>query len=154
MSDFPDKEYFEDLSVGEILEYGEIRVTAESIKAFGRDYDPEPYHTDEAAAKDSLLGELIASGVQVAGWLRRMNVDAFPNMRSEISPGWDEIRWVAAVRPGDVLSARSEVIETRPLKSWPQLGLVRCHHTVVDQSGEAKMTLISNVFYKRRPRAH
>ena len=150
-NEYPDKHYFEDFAVGETLNYGEVTVTAAAIKAFAREYDPEPYHLDEELAKDSMLGELIASGVQIAGWWRRMSVDAFPNLRSEISPGWDEIKWKAPARPGDVLSASSEIIEARPLASRPTLGLIRLQHALTDQHGELKMTHISSVFFKRRP---
>ncbi len=150
-NEYPDKRFFEDFTVGEVLRYGEAQVTAEAIKAFGREYDPEPYHVDETLAKESFIGELIASGVQMAGWARRMNVDAFPNLRSEISPGWDAIAWKAPARHGDVLTTTSEVIEARPLNSRPTLGLIRFQHALRDQRDELKMTFISNVFYRRRP---
>ena len=148
-----DKRWFEDFVVGELMEYGQVEVTEELILSFGRDYDPEPYHTDTEAAKNSIFGGLIASGLQVAALSRRMNVEAFPNLSSEGSPGWEEVRWRKPVRPGDILHTRTRVIETRPLSSRPELGLARFEHAVVDAEGEEKMTAIATVFYRRRPEA-
>lgn len=146
------KRWFEDFAEGEELEYGETLVTRDDIVEFGRKYDPEPYHTDEEAAKETLFGTLVASGVQVAGWWRRMNLEAFPDLFSEGSPGWDEIRWTAPVVPGEVLSVRSRVEATRPLRSRPHLGLVQFRSEVFDRgSGAVKMTLRSTIFYRRRP---
>lgn len=145
-----DKRHYEDFAVGEVMEYGAIEVTADAIIDFAREYDPEPYHTDPEAAKGTLLGELCASGTQVCAWYRRMNFDAFPDMTSEASPGWDRIRWLKPVVPGDILSVRSTVTEMRPLGSKPHLGLVVFNQEVVNQHGELKSTLSAAVFYRRR----
>lgn len=146
-----DKRWFEDFVEGEVLEYGRVEVSEEAIVAFGRAYDPEPYHTDPEAAKTSLFGELIASGLHIAAMSRRMNVEAFPNLSSEGSPGWEQVRWLKPVRVGDVLHTRTTVLETRPLNSRPEHGLVRFQHAVIDDAGEVKMTAIAVVFYRRRP---
>ncbi len=146
-----EKRWFEDFVVGEVLEYGRVEVTEAAIVAFGREYDPEPYHTDPVAAKESLFGELIASGLHVAALSRRMNVEAFPNLASEGSPGWDEVRWRKPVRVGDIVHTRTTVLETRALASRPDHGLVRFDHSVIDDTGELKMTAIAIVFYRRRP---
>lgn len=145
------KRWFEDFVEGETLEYGHVTVTADAIMDFGRAYDPEPYHTDPEAAKASLFGELIASGLHVAALSRRMNVEAFPNLASEGSPGWDEVRWLNPVRVGDTVRTRTTVVETRALKSRPEHGLVKFRHEVVDAADEVKMAAIAVVFYRRRP---
>lgn len=145
-----DKRHYEDFAVGEVMEYGATEVTADAIIAFAREYDPEPYHTDPEAAKDTLLGGLCASGTQVGAWYRRMNFDAFPNMNSEASPGWDNIRWLKPVVPGDILSVRSTVTEMRVLESKPHLGMVKFDQEVLNQHGELKSTLSATVFYRRR----
>ena len=89
----------------------------------------------------------------VASISRRMNVEAFPNLASEGSPGWDEVRWRQPVRPGDVLHTRTKVLEKRPLKSRPEHGVIRFEHAVIDDTGEVKMTAIAIVFYRRKPAA-
>jgi acyl dehydratase len=143
--------YFEDFKPGDRFDYGDELVTREDIIAFGRAFDPEPFHTDEAAAKDSMFGGLIASGLHVAALWRRMNVAAFPGIAMGGSPGWDEVRWVAPVRPGDRLSVASECLETRPLKSRPEMGLVRFFHRILGQDGAVRMTHVAIVFVRKRP---
>lgn len=142
--------YFEDFRPGDSFAYGDELVTRESIIAFARDYDPEPYHLDEDAARDSIFGGLIASGLQVAALWRRMNVAAFPGVANEGSPGWDEVRWLAPVRPGDRLTVTTRVLETRPLNSRPGIGLVRFFHSITDQEGAARMTITANLFVRCR----
>jgi acyl dehydratase len=143
--------WYEDFAVGQRFAYGRVAVTAAKIKEFAREYDPEPYHVDEAAAAASIFGGLIASGLQVAGWWRRACVDAFPNLRDEGSPGWDEVRWVRPTRPGETLSVITEVIEMRPLKSRPTIGFLRWKHALVAGPGEERMNFIGMLFVRRRP---
>ncbi len=151
---FPHR-WFEDFAVGHIFRYGGIQVTAEKILSFGREYDPEPFHADPARAQ-ALFGGLIASGVQSAAWWRRMNFDAFPGVGADgtsgASPGWDEIRWKSPVRPGDILSVRSEIVEARPLGSRPTMGLIRWRNEMGNQHGEIRQTHLSTVFLRKRPR--
>ena len=142
--------YFEDFRPGDSFAYGDELVTRDSIVEFARTYDPEPFHLDEAAARASIFGGLIASGLQVAALWRRMNVAAFPGVANEGSPGWDEVRWLAPVRPGDRLTVTSRVLETRPLKSRPGIGLVRFLHSITDQEGAARMTITANLFVRCR----
>jgi len=145
-----DKACFEDFAVGETFEYGEEKVTAEAIIAFATQFDPEPYHVDEEKAKESIFGGLIASGLYVASLWRKMHQKAFEHVPSEGSPGWDEIRWKTPTRPGDVLRARSCVREARPLKSRPQLGVLKIDHELVNQDDVVRMTFTGIIFYKRR----
>lgn len=147
---FPHR-WWDDFAVRQRFAYGSVAVTAERIKAFAREYDPEPYHVDEAAAATSIFGGLIASGLQVAGWWRRACVDAFPHLQDQGSPGWDEVRWVAPTRPGETLSVRTEVVELRPLKSRPTLGFLRWKHALVTAAGEERMTFVGMLFVRRRP---
>jgi len=142
--------HFEDFDVGQELEYGKATVTAEEIIRFGREFDPEPYHVDEERAKDSIFGTLIASGIHMAAMLRRMQADAFGKLRSQGSPGWDELRFLAPTRPGDVLHVRSKVLDTRLSNSRPTIGIVRMQHEVIDVEGTVKTRVTSSVFFDRR----
>ena len=142
--------HFEDFEAGQEFEYGKSTVTAEEIIRFGREFDPEPYHVDEQQAKDSIFGTLIASGIHMAAMLRRMQANAFGNLRSQGSPGWDQLQFLAPTRPGDVLHVRTSVLETRLSKSRPTIGIVRMQHEVVDAKGEVKTRVSSSVFYDRR----
>lgn len=145
-----DKRHYEDFSIGEVLTYGAMLVTADMIVEFARQFDPEPYHMDAELAKDSIFGELVASGVHVAALYRRMNFDAYPNLTTEGSPGWGDLRFVRPTRPGDILSVRSTVLEMRPLKSRPTIGMIRFNQEVFNQDDELKTSLIAVVFFTRR----
>ena len=142
--------HFEDFEVGQELEYGRAVLTTEEIIRFGREFDPEPYHVSEEAAKDSLFGELIASGLHMAAVLRRLQADAFGKLRSQGSPGWADLQFLAPTRPGDVIHARTKVLETRKSGSRPTLGIVTMQHELVDDTGEVKTRVRSTVFYDRR----
>lgn len=141
---------FEDFEVGQEMEYGRAVVTAEEIIRFGREFDPEPFHIGEEEARETMFGELIASGIHMAAMLRRMQADGFGNIRSQGSPGWDKLQFVAPTRPGDVLHVRTTVLETRVSKSRPNLGIVRMGHEVIDERGEVKTRVLTTAFYDRR----
>ena len=147
--------YLEDFSVGDTREFGRYTVSLEEVMEFGRKYDPQPFHIDEAAAAKSHFGGLIASGWHTCGMFMKMLADDF-NSRgggSLGSPGVDELRWLKPVRPGDVLSVRGEVLEARPSKSKPERGIVRSRFEVFTEDGTVVMSLTSVSLMSRRPRA-
>ncbi|MDE0717248.1 MAG: MaoC/PaaZ C-terminal domain-containing protein, partial [Rhodospirillaceae bacterium] len=110
----PDLLYFEDFAPGTVFEWGATTVTEESIVAFGREFDPVPIHTDSAAARRSEFGGLIASGWQVAALMQRMQYESYIKRAALIaSPGVDGLEFLRAVRPGDRLSLRVEVVKCR-----------------------------------------
>ena len=149
-----DKLYFEDFSPGEVREYGSMEVNAHRIKSFAEQFDPQPFHLDEVAARETMAGGLIASGWHTAAMLMRMNYDGFLNrMASQGGLGVEEINWVKPVRPGDRLSARCTIVSARPSKSKPQLGLVDFHFDVLNQQGETVMTQKLLALVERRPAA-
>ena len=112
--------YFDDYRKGEVVEVGDYLVTREEIIDFAGRYDPQPFHLDEAAARESIYGGLIASGWMTCGVLMRMLVDNFVSPVSSMgSPGIDELRWLKPVRPGDRLRARVTVVDTRRSSSRP-----------------------------------
>jgi len=145
------KRYLEDFEVGETLELGSCRVTREEILEFARRYDPQPFHVDEAAARQSIYGGLIASGWHTTAMLMRLLVDGMAGVNSMGSPGTDEIRWLKPVRPGDTLTARAVVLDVVPSRSKPDRGHMRAAYEVFNQKGEKVMTMISRGIYARRP---
>ena len=143
--------YWEDLPVGTVIDLGTRRVTRDEIVEFARKYDPQSFHTDEEAAKDSIYGGLIASGWHTCVMMIRLLCDTLLLRAASLgSPGIDEIRWVRPVRPGDTLHARMEVIESRASRSKPDRGLVKSRWEVRNQTGEVVMTMAGVGMYRRR----
>ena len=109
--------YFNDFKAGMVEELGGRKVTREEIVAFAREFDPQPFHLDDEAARRTPFGGLIASGWHTAAIVQRLVVDGFVNASASLgSPGVDELRWLKPVRPGDELAVRFEVTETIPSK--------------------------------------
>lgn len=150
---FPERVWFEDFAVGDRFSFGAFALSADEIVAFAQAYDPEPFHLSEETALALGWGGLIASGLHMASILRRLSKDAFPNVETVISPGWDEVRWLAPARAGDCLGAESEVISARPLKSRPGEGALQMQNEVSNQDGIVVMTAITNWFVRCRPAA-
>ncbi len=144
--------FYEDIPVGAVRESEGYAVTREEILEFGRRFDPQPFHVDEAAARRSPFGGLIASGWHTAAIAMRLTVDTMmgPGRGSLGSPGVDDLRWLWPVRPGDTLTVRCEVVDKRPLESKPDRGLVRTRTTVRNQRGEDVMTMVGLGFFPRR----
>lgn len=144
--------YWEDLEVGRAVPLGEKQVTQEEIIAFGREFDPQPMHTDEVAAADSMFGGLIASGWHSCAILMRMICDAYlVNSSSLGSPGLDEVNFLAPVRPGDTLRASMTCLESRPSGSRPDIGIAKVLYELNNQHGELVLTWHCNQFFGRRP---
>jgi acyl dehydratase len=149
-----DRLYFEDFPPGEVVEYGDMEVSAVRIKAFAEQFDPQPFHLDENAARDSMAGGLIASGWHTAAMLMRMNCDHFLNRSAaQGSPGIEEVNWLKPVRPGDRLRVRRTTVSARASASRPELGLVDFMFEVVNQKGEVAMTQKNVILFTRRPAA-
>ena len=144
--------YFEDVEVGDAAEFGEYQVTAEEVVAFAERYDPQPFHTDEAAARDSVFGGLVASGWHTAAMCMRMRVDAegkeVPLLGSR---GVDELRWRRPVRPGDTLRVRTEVVDKRPSKSRPDRGYVNTLVEGLNGDDEVAISWIGLGIVERTP---
>ncbi|ADZ69608.1 MaoC family dehydratase [Polymorphum gilvum] len=143
--------YFEDFRPGERIPLGEKAVTREEIVAFAREFDPQPFHLDEAAAEASLLGGLAASGWHTAAMYMRLLVDGLlGSSAGQGAPGIDRLVWRRPVRPGDVLSAEAEVVSARPLRSRPGLGIVSFRFTVTNQHGDTVMTVENPILFSCR----
>lgn len=144
--------YFEDFPPGEIIEFGDREVSAEEIVEFASDYDPQPFHLDAEAAKDSQVGTLIASGWHTGVMLMRMTCDEYLlRTASEGAPGCEEINWLKPVKPGDRLRARRTILSARVSRSRPEIGIVEFGYEVLNQNREVVMTQKHSGFIRRRP---
>lgn len=155
MSGIPYKQrWFEDYEAGEVIEFGQHLVSEEEIIEFARRYDPQPFHLDPEAAKLSAYGGLIASGWMTGSIMMRQLVDSFiSEVASMGSPGLDELRWLAPVRPGDVLRSRIRVLETRRSASKPDRGLVQLQQEAINQRDEVVARWVGWNIYRARPAA-
>jgi acyl dehydratase len=117
--------HYEDFEVGETREFGRYEVTAEEIKAFALEFDPQPFHLDEEAARNSILGGLCASGWHTCAMLMRMMVDGYLGRSASLgSPGIDEVKWLKPVFPGETLTGRYTVLAKRQSSKSPETGIV------------------------------
>jgi acyl dehydratase len=131
-------EYYEDIEVGDVIEYGSKTVTKAEIIEFATKFDPQPFHLDEEAAKESLFGGLAASGWHTASICMRLLVDGvLSEQASQGAAGVDELRWKRPVRPGDTLSIEVEVLSKEPDPNDPTRGRMRSRLTGFNQDGEA-----------------
>jgi len=143
--------FFEDFEPGQVYELGSRTVTAADIIAFAREWDPQPFHTDPEAAAESVFGGLIASGWHTGAMWMRLYVDSLlGGPASQGSPGIEELRWLAPVRPGDTLHGRLTVLETRPSERRPGRGTVRIRGEMENQEGVTVLSLVSRGHFTRR----
>jgi acyl dehydratase len=144
--------YLEDYTPGTVYEYGHITVTEAQILDFARAFDPQPIHVDPSFAAQGPFGGLIASGWHTGAIMMRLFADHYlSRVASLASPGIDELRWPAPLRPGDSLRLRVTVTEARRSRSKPDRGLVRTHAELINQNDEAVLTLTAmNLIAARR----
>ncbi len=146
------EQYLEDFAVGQIYGSGRLRVEEERIKTFAREFDPQPFHLDEAFARQTIFRGLAASGWHTAALTMRLLVESdLKPADGIIGMGFDEFRWPVPVRPGDELRVESEVIEVRPSSSRPNQGLIKVRTTTLNQNGEAVQIQVGNLLVSRRP---
>lgn len=144
-------EWFEDLAIGMLFKIPEKVLTRDDIKRFAREFDPQPFHLDEAAAEKTQLRGLAASGWHTAAVAMRLAIETHPfGPHPLLGLEVDELRWLAPVRPGDVLHLEGEVVELIPSKSKPQ-GIAKIKWTALNQHGEAVYTFTPLGIVPRRP---
>lgn len=144
--------YLEDFAPGQkFTGTDRVRVDAHRIKAFAAEFDPQPFHLDDAAAARSFFRGLAASGWHTAAMTMKLLVasDLQP-AGGIVGAGFDEFRWPAPVRPGDELRVEVEVLEVRPSKSRPDVGLVKIRTTTLNQDGAAVQVNVGNLLVPRR----
>ena len=146
--------FWEDFEPGAVREFGSHTLTAEEIVRFAREFDPQPFHLDEAAGRASVFGGLAASGWHTCSLVMRMMCDAYLLDSSSLgSPGLENIKWLKPVLAGDTLRVRLTVTDTRAMASRPLIGLVRCAWEVMNQRGATVLTMEGWNMFGRRPAA-
>jgi acyl dehydratase len=154
--------FFEDMQVGQRREVGSFTFTAEGIKIFAAQFDPQPFHLDEAAGRNSLFGGLAASGWHVASVCMKLIVADGQRLAREAalrgeqvavwgpSPGFRELRWIKPVLAGDTISFASEVESRRTSDSRPEWGILQIRNTGTNQRGEPAFSFLATAFVPRR----
>ncbi len=143
--------YFEDFFPKQTSQFGAYTVTESEVKEFAGKYDPQYFHLDDEAAKQSLFGDLCASGWHTGAMFMRMLVDSFPEDNGALgSPGMNNIKWLKPVYPGYILSVKSCVKSCRLSESKPGIGLVCMNYEVVNQHDVTVMSLETNAFFRCR----
>ena len=147
------RRHFEDLSVGEITTLGSTTVTKEMIVTFAREFDPFPFHLDEAAAKASLLGGLASSGWQTAALSLRLLVDSFLNTIASMGGlGFSDLKWKAPVMVGDTIGGTATIAALRRSRHHPERGIVTLDFDIRNQKGEPVMSMrLANLIELRDP---
>ena len=155
MIDKEPRYFWEDFKVGEVHPLGEKRVEKDEIIGFAKQFDPQPFHVDEAAANASVYGGLIASGWHTVALVMRMMCDSYMLDSASLgSPGVENLKWLKPVRPGDTIRAQRTTIEVRASASRPEMGLVKTRWEVFNQNGEQVMTMEGyGMFGRRNPRS-
>jgi acyl dehydratase len=144
--------YFEDFAVGQKFHSGTVEVTAERIKAFAAEFDPQSFHLDEGAGAQSFFGGLAASGWHTAALTMRLLVESdLAIAGGTIGAGTEELRWPRPVRAGDVLHVEGEVVDVRASRSRPNLGIVKVRLTTSNQRGEPVQISTPALLVPRRP---
>lgn len=145
--------YWEDFKVGERIVVGTVGVDRDEVIEFASRYDPQPFHVDEEAAKQSIYGGLIASGWHSCALIMRLICDSYMLEAASLgSPGVENVRWRKPVRPGDTLTAYRTTEESRESRSRPEAGIVKTLWEVENQNGELVMTMSGiNLFLRRNP---
>jgi acyl dehydratase len=154
--------FFEDIQVGQRREVGSFTFTAEGIKTFAAQFDPQPFHLDEAAGRNSLFGGLAASGWHVASVCMKLMVADGQRLAREAaargeqvavwgpSPGFRELRWIRPVLAGDTISFASEVEQRRTSDSRPEWGILQVRNIGTNQRGEVAFSFLATAFVPRR----
>ena len=144
-------QYLNDLKVGQTFKTNGATITESDIIGFALKYDPQPFHLDVVEAAKSPYGGLIASGFQTLAYCFRLFIQTGVFLESSIgSPGIDELRWLAPVRPGDTLYTEVDVLEVRPSSSKPARGIARLKYQARNQHVDVVLTLFGNHLLKRR----
>ncbi len=148
-----DRRHFEDLSVGEVITLGATKVTRDMITTFAREFDPFPFHLDEKAARESLLGGLASSGWQTGGLSLRMLVDAFLSRVASCGGlGFTDLKWRTPVMVDDTISGTAKIAELRRSQSHPQWGIVTLDFDIRNQNNKPVMSMrLANLVECRNP---
>ncbi len=143
--------YWEDFEVGQVRDLGTISPTRAEIIHFASQFDPQPFHLDDDAAKASVFGGLCASGWHTCSMAMRLMVTHFLQQTSSLgSPGLEHIKWPKPVFPGDVLRLQTTVLETKPMGRRPDVGMTRNLWEMFNQHGEKVLLMEGWGMFRRR----
>jgi acyl dehydratase len=144
--------YLEDVATGQRFRSERYAVTEAAIVAFAREFDPQPFHIDCVAAKNSVFDGLAASGWHTAAIaMRLMMTGPMQFVGGAVGLGVDELRWPVAVRAGDTLQLDTEIVDARPSRSKPQHGIIRIRNVMTNDRGEVVLSYSANAMVQRRP---
>jgi acyl dehydratase len=144
--------YLEDLAIGQKFHTGTVTVDPDRVRAFAAEFDPQPFHLDEAAGSSSIFGSLVASGWHTAAMTMRLMVDSEMRVAGGlVGVGVEQIRWPRPVRPGDRLRVEVEVVDVRPSGSNPSRGIVRFKSQTLNQNDEVVMEQVASLIAPRAP---
>ena len=145
------RHYWEDMTVGAVIDLGTVTPTREAILDFARQFDPQPFHLDDEAAKASVFGGLCASGWHTCAMAMRLMVDNFLRESASLgSPGLENIKWLKPVFPGDTLRLQHTVVESRPMTKRLDVGLVRTVWAMFNQRGEQVLHMEGYGMFRRQ----
>lgn len=143
--------FWEDMAVGQVRDLGTISPSREEIIAFASQFDPQPFHLDDAAGEASVFGGLCASGWHTCAMAMRLMVTNFLSQTSSLgSPGLENIRWTKPVYPGDTLRLQSSVLETKPMGRRPDVGMTRNLWEMFNQHGDKVLHMEGWGMFRRR----
>jgi len=146
-----DQIHFEDFAKGQVYDLGALTVTKEDIVEFAAEFDPQPFHLEEDAGKASILGGLAASGWHTGSLVMRLLATNLLNKTTgRGSPGISKLQWKRPVYPGDTLTAKAEVLETKSLRSKPDLGIVTVRVTATSQNGTEVLLWENPILFAKR----
>ena len=142
--------HWEDFAVGQVRELGSLTISRQEILDFARQFDPQPFHLDDEAAKASVFGGLCASGWHTCALAMRLMVTNFLHQTSSLgSPGLEDVRWHKPVFPGDTLSLRHTILATKPMRKRADVGLVQTRWDMFNQHGETVLTMNGWAMFRR-----
>jgi acyl dehydratase len=143
--------HYEDFPEGLVIPFGTYHLSKEEVIAYAREWDPQPFHLDEEAAKNSVLGGLAASGWQSSAILVRLAVDAYANTSAAMaSSGMEEAKWLKPVYAGETLTGRATVLSRRVSAKRPEMGILKMKFELMTTAGEPKVEIIGIQFMKVR----
>jgi acyl dehydratase len=143
--------YLDDLAVGDQFKTGEVTLTLEGCKAFAAEFDPQPFHLDEAAGRQSVFGRLAASGWYTASLSMRLLVTGEMTIAGGLVGLGGEMKWPRPTYPGDTLRVETEVLEVRVSESKPDRGIVTVRNRTLNQNGEPVQVAVVKMLVPRRP---
>ena len=142
--------YLDDLKIGDRFRSEPLKVTEKEIIEFAHKFDPQMFHLNQKAGERSLFKGLIASGWHTAGLTMRLFVQTLNFAEGAVGLGVDELRWPNAVRPGDVLTVETEILDLRRSRSKPGYGIIRLRNVTTNQRGEVVQTMLASAMMPRR----